>query len=230
MSLIILKSCEFVFIISDLSVLILLFLDSVHKLCCKHLSKEVIAELRRRIEADSKSARLILQSFGITGAMVQHPIENVADIFTFFPNTPVNLLKDVFEALQLYDFVELLEKPANPFAAESLRPALSFDEIRRLRNTAGRPISYHSRAAVLIFAEDTQDSFVKGIETFFKDLNLNSKLTVIQCRERTDTWVKTRRKRRYNSLRQKETLKTDMEREVHRIALMVIDEWIHREG
>ena len=164
--------------------MILLFLDSVHKLCYEDLTEDVTSELRKTIEADSDSARLILQSFGLnyTDIMVQHLIENVSDVFTFFPNTPVKLLKDVFEALQLYDLAELLEKPANLLAAGSLRAALSLDEIRKLKNTGGRPISYHSRAAILIFAADTQDSSVKGIETFFEDLNLNRKVTVIQCR------------------------------------------------
>ena len=246
----------------------LLFLDSVHKLCYKDLTEEVTSELRRRIEADSESAILILQSLGVTrDIMVQHQIDIVADVFKFFPNTPVKLLKDVFEALQLYDLVELLEKPANPFAAESLRLALSLDEIQKLRNTAGRPISYHSRAAVLIFAKDTQDSSVKEIETFFKDLNLNSRVTVIQCRARRV--IKTQERRHLllwqtnqNEIRRiKEQLKSETKHEaivalkselqskmellelapkvsegleentnVLRAALMVIDEWIQRQG
>ena len=247
--------------------MILLFLDSVHKLFYKDLTEEVTSELRRRIEADSDSAKLILQSFGVSTGIL-HPIEIVADVFTFFPNTPVKLLKDVFGALQLYDLVELLEKP-NPLAAGSLRLALSLDEIRKLRYTAGRPVSYHSRAAVLIFAEDTQDSSVKGIETFFKDLNLNSKVTVIQCED----WLRfqTTEEKSYKLLRQtnqyrisriNEQLKTETkheaikvlkselqskmeileraqkaledlkdEREIElRAALMVIDEWIQRQG
>ena len=248
--------------------MILLFLDSVHKLCYKDLSKEVTSELRRRIEADSDSARLILKSFGITrGIVVQHSLENVADVFKFFPNTPVKLLKDVFEALQLYDLVELLEKPVNPPAARSLRVALSLDEIRKLRNTAGRPISYHSRAAVLIFAEDTQGSFVKGIETFFKDLNLNSRVTVIQCRgwqgltEQERNYILLRDDTRNRITRINECLKTETKPEaiialeselqskmetlkwvqvfledlednenVLTAALVVIDEWIQRQG
>ena len=173
-------------------------------------------------------------------------------------------MKDVFEALQLYDLVELLEKPAYP--PISLRLALSLEEIRKLRNTAGRPISYHSRAAVLIFAEDTQNSSVKGIETIFRHLNLNNKVTVIQCRA---LWRTTSQERRYQLLlektraeirRLKEQLKTetkhkaiialkselqskmetlerakkaleDLEDENElKAALMVIDEWIQRQG
>ena len=264
-----LKALSSYFIISDLSILIVLFLDSVHKLCYKDLTEEVTSELRGRIKVDRDSARLILQSFGITrDIMDQHSIENVADVFKFFPYTPVKLLKDVFEALQLYDLVELLEKPANPLATGSLRLGLSLDEIRKLRNTAGRPISYHSRAAVLIFARNTQDSSVKGIETFFKDLNLNSKVTVIQYRNWSGVTAQMGNRRSLLERTQdeirwiNEQLKTETEREaiielkseleskmetleqvqeglqelneedmnVLRAALMVIKEWIQRQG
>ena len=252
--------------------MILFFLDSVHKLCYKDLTKDVTSELRRRIEGDSDSARLILESFGITSnIMAEHSLENVANVFKFFPNTPVKLLKDVFEALQLYDLVELLEKPANPLSAKSLRPALSLEDIRKLRITAGRPISYHSQAAVLFFAEDTQDSSVKEIQRFFKDLNVNSKVTVIQCRDR---WGFPTHERKYRLVTQttqmtqgeireinevlstetnheafialKSKLESKMEtleriekalkepleegKNVLRAALMVIDEWIQRQG
>ena len=249
--------------------MILFFLDSVHKLCYKDLTEDVTIELRRRIQGDSDSARLILESFGITSdIMAELSLENVFDVFKFFPNTPVKLLKDVFEALQLYDLVELLEKPANPLSAKSLRPALSLEEIRKLRNTAGRPISYHSRAAVLIFAEDTQDSSVKEIETYFKDLNLNSKVTVMQCkcwrgfprqgmRYGLLTQITRGEIREINELLSTETnheaiiaLKSKLqskmetleriqkalkdppeeEKNVLRAALMVIDEWVQRQG
>ena len=245
--------------------MILSFLDSVHKLCYKDLTEDVTSELRRRIKGDSDSARLILESFGITSdIMAEHSLENVANVFNVFPNTPVKLLKDVFEALPLYDLVELLEKPANPLSAKSLRPALSLEEIRKLRNTAGRPISYHSQAAVLIFAEDTQDSSVKEIETFFKDLNVNSKMTVIQC---SDRWGFPTHERKYILLTQMNQMTQGEIREINELlstetnheaiialksklrskmetlerienalkdpleaALMVIDEWIQRQG
>ena len=236
--------------------MILLFLDSVNQLCYKDLSRDVTSELKGRIGADSNSLRLILQSFKITTDIMQHPIEMVADVLNYFPNTPVKLLRDVFEALQLYDLVELLEKPGNPLATGSLRPALSLDEIQKLRNTAGRPISYHSRAAVLIFAKDTQDSSVKGIETFFKDLNLNSKVTVIQYRDclgitpqvtteaeirRINEQLKTETEREA-IIALKSKLQSKMEtlwewaqsarekRNAVRDAFMVIDEWIQHQG
>ena len=66
-----------------------------------------------------------------------------------FPDTPVKLLKEVFEALQLYDLIDLLEE-GKPRATRSLRPALRLQEIEKLRNPDDRPISYHSSVAVLI--------------------------------------------------------------------------------
>ena len=97
-----------------------------------------------------------------------------------FPDTPVKLLKEVFEALQLYDLIDLLEE-GKPRATRSLRPALRLQEIEKLRNPDDRPISYHSSVAVLIidFAE-TCDT--EGIEKFFKGLNTKSEVTVMRCR------------------------------------------------
>ena len=64
--------------------MILLYLDSVRKLYYKDLTEEVTSKLRGRIEVDSYSAKLILQSLGIRS------ITNVADALKFFPNTPGN--------------------------------------------------------------------------------------------------------------------------------------------
>ena len=97
-----------------------------------------------------------------------------------FPDTPVKLLKEVFEALHLYDLIDLLEE-GKPRATRSLRPALRLQEIEKLRNPGDRPISYHSSVAVLIidFAE-TCDT--EGIKKFFKGLNTKSEVTVMRCR------------------------------------------------
>ena len=236
--------------------MILHYLDSVHKLCYKDLTEEVIRELKGRIEVDSASAELIRRSLGIIRHITVPSIKNVVDVFAFSPNTPVELLKDVFEALQLYDLVDLLEEPANPPTVRPLRLALPLDEIRKLRNEAGRPISYHSRAAVLIFADDRQDSSVKEIETFFKDLNLNSKVTVIQCSRREKRWeqrfllqnsegeiswineqLKTAKEHAAITAL-KSGLQSNMElldlveedKNALRAALMVIDEWIQCQG
>ena len=101
-----------------------------------------------------------------------------------FPDTPVKLLKEVFEALQLHDLIDLLEE-GKPLATRLLRPALRLQEIEKLRNSDDRPISYHSSVAVLIidFAE-TCDT--EGIKKFFKGLNTKSEVTVMRCRNVID--------------------------------------------
>ena len=97
-----------------------------------------------------------------------------------FPDTPVKLLKEVFEALQLYDLIDLLEE-GKPRGTRSLRPALRLQEIEKLRNPDDRPISYHSSVAVLII--DFEEDFdTEGIEKFFKGLNTKSEVTVMRCR------------------------------------------------
>ena len=97
-----------------------------------------------------------------------------------FPDTPVKLLKEVFEALQLYDLIDLLEE-GKPRATRSLRPALRLQEIEKLRNPDDRPISYHSSVAVLII-DFMETCDTEGIEEFFKGLNTKSEVTVMRCR------------------------------------------------
>jgi len=69
----------------------------------KDLKEDVISELRARLAGDQVAGRHIYKSFGIKG-----PFHESINIFKLFPDTPVKLLKDVLEALQLYDLVELL--------------------------------------------------------------------------------------------------------------------------
>jgi len=130
------------------------------------------------MEADHHATRRILQSFGIP----DHFLKNFRDIFHLFSDTPVKLLRDVCEALQLYDLVDLLEKPI-PRVTKSLRPVLTLDEVRKLGTIDGCPISYRSLAAVLIFADSEDDSDVKSYETFFKSVNNKSEVTIIQTRD-----------------------------------------------
>jgi len=147
-----------------------------HTALFKDLSKEVISEMGNRINADHHTTRRILQSFEIP----DHFLRKFGDIFHLFPDTPVKLLRDVCETLQLYDLVELLEKPI-PRITKSLRPVLTLDEVRKLGKIDGRPVSHHSRAAVLIFADSEDDSNVKSCESFFKSLNNKSEVTIVQC-------------------------------------------------
>ena len=154
------------------------FSDETHTVFFRDLSADVISEVTNRIKADHRATRHILRSFGITDYY-----RGFHDIFELFPDTPVKLLRDVCEVLQLYDLVDPLEKPIQPkpHVTKSLRPVLTLDEVRKLGKTDARPISYHSCAAVLIFAESENDSNVKSYESFFKSLNNNSEVIIIQC-------------------------------------------------
>ena len=166
------------FVLNSLYVGIHLFSGDDHKLCWKDLSREVIRKLERRLENDQIAFKQICQSFGISllSLRVRTFIENLG----MFPDTPVKLLKEVFEALQLYDLIDLLEE-GKPRAIRLVRPALRLQEMEKLRNPDDRPISYHSSVAVLIIdGEETYDT--EGIEKFFKGLNTKSEVTVIRCR------------------------------------------------
>ena len=139
--------------------------------CFKHLSRGVVKQLSSRLEGDKVAMRHIYELFGISGKV------RTLDIFELFPETPVKLLKDVLEALQLYDLVDLLSE--KPQKAKSLRLALPLQEIEKLRKTAdGRPTTYHSSAAVLIIA-DKKNSSAEVIKDFFKGLNSKSDVTII---------------------------------------------------
>ena len=177
MMIIIMRATPF-FVLNSLYVGIHLFSGDDHKLCWKDLSREVIRKLERRLEKDQIAFKQICQSFGISllSLRVRTFIENLG----MFPDTPVKLLKEVFEALQLYDLIDLLEE-GKPRAIRLVRPALRLQEMEKLRNPDNRPISYHSSVAVLIIdGEETYDT--EGIEKFFKGLNTKSEVTVIRCR------------------------------------------------
>ena len=155
------------------------FSDDTQKLRFKDLRKEVTAKLARRLHGDTDATRRIRLSFGIHDfSRFARPDFN--DDLNLFNDTPVKLLKDVFEALKLYDLVDLLEQSVRSHTTMSLRQALTLDEIRKLRNTSNRPTTFHSCAAVLIFAQNKDDHGVNKVKSFFKGLNSNSDVTIIQ--------------------------------------------------
>ena len=129
---------------------------------------------------DQTAFKQVCLSFGIDRTSFFSQARTFSGILSMFPDTPVKLLKEVFEALQLYDLIDLLDEGKSR-ATRSLRPALRLQEIEKLRNPDDRPISYHSSVAVLIidFAE-TCDT--EGIKKFFKALNTKSEVTVMRCR------------------------------------------------
>ena len=84
----------------------------------------------------------------------------------------------IFEALQLYDLLELLEIEAmKPHG--SLRLAYTLDEIKKLNGVADRPTTYHSCRAVLIIVDGENVFNASAIKTFFTDLDNKSDVTEI---------------------------------------------------
>ena len=194
-----------------------------HKLCLRDLSEEVFRKLERRLENDQTAVKQICQSFGNDRSLIFNWASTFSRILSMFSDTPVKLLKEVFEALQLYDLIDLLEE-GKPQATRSLRPALCLQEIEKLRNPDDRPISYHSSVAVLIinFAE-TCDT--EGIEKFFKGLNTKSEVTVMRCRNVIEA-VET-------SIWPKRNLEENIKREMNKLSPTsseVIQSWISNQG
>ena len=172
---------------------------------------------------DQTAFKQICQSFGIYRTSFFSRARTFSGILSMFPDTPVKLLKEVFEALQLYDLIDLLEE-GKPRATRSLRPALRLQEIEKLRNPDDRPISYHSSVAVLIidFAE-TCDT--EGIKKFFKALNTKSEVTVMRCRNVIEA-VR-------SFPRSLEKIEEKIEREMNKLSPSsseVIQSWISNQG
>ena len=92
----------------------------------------------------------------------------------------MTMLKDVFEALQLYDLLELLEIKSAIKPHSSLQLANTLDEIKKLNGVADLPTTYHSCGAVLIITDNEFDvSSASAIKTFFTDLDNKSDVTEI---------------------------------------------------
>ena len=144
------------------------------------MDTRVLSEIQDRLERDYDALKLVLQSFGISKKPLR--LRNFSSIFQLFPDTPVTMLKDVFEALQLYDLLELLEiKSIKPHS--SLQLAYTLDEIKKLNGVADLPTTYHSCGAVLIITDDETVSSASEIKTFFTDLENNSDVTEILTQE-----------------------------------------------
>ena len=136
----------------------------------------MISKIQERLERHRDAFKRVLESFGITKKTSR--LRNFSSIFQLFPDTPVTMLKDVFEALQLYDLLELLEiKSTKPH--RSLQLAYTLDEIKKLNGVGDLPTTYHSCGAVLIIADDENVSSASAIKTLFTDLDNKSDVTEI---------------------------------------------------
>ncbi|KAL9959133.1 hypothetical protein ACROYT_G036221 [Oculina patagonica] len=228
--------------------------DDLYALRLKDLSIEVIRELSIRLMVDNVAIKHLYQSFGI-GIKQKFGGLTLVNLVKYFPDTPVKLMKEVFEALQLYDLVDLLEKPRKSHPARSLRAALPLHEIEKLRRTAERPTTYHSNAAVLIIDARVGSRGTKGIDSFFKDLNSKSEVTTIQCRklgellnlqkeikviDRQRRLVDDKKKFGRETRSETQTLQGEIQKiepevckeidEAKLAASSVIDSWIHNQG
>ena len=137
-------------------------------------------ELNRRLQADWTSMEKFNQFFGLMGHQYRPSEIELTDVKELFPDTTVNMLKDCFEALQLYDLAEIMEK----VRPRSLRPALSSEQIEKLRRVDDRPTKYHSDMAVLLVNHSHKGDIVgrenaEKLETFFKDLNSRNEVAII---------------------------------------------------
>ena len=126
-----------------------------------------------RLKRDPAAFKRVIQS------LQPSRLSSFSTIVRLFPDTPVTMLKDVFEALQLYDLLELLEIKSAIKPHSSLQLANTLDEIKKLNGVADLPTTYHSCGAVLIITDDENVSGSSAIKTFFTDLDNKSDVTEI---------------------------------------------------
>ena len=138
-------------------------------------------ELTFRLNRNKDIKNQFYRSFGLHPDL---PYDEPTNIRNIFPDTPVKMLKEVFEALQLFDFAELLEKATKP---RTLRPALPLKEIEKLSNVSNRPTKVYSKAEVLIIelcegpqtAADNDRNDAERVGSFFKALNSMNEITTL---------------------------------------------------
>ena len=130
----------------------------------------------RKLSADRVGLDRVFRFFGLKVDF--RPFRHVScmrQIAHSFPNTPVDLMRQCFEALQMYDLVDLLEKAVK---TSSLRPVLSSGEVETLR-TGDLPTKSHNNVVVLVVNDSADKDLNQKIEGFFKELNSQNDVTVI---------------------------------------------------
>ena len=101
-------------------------LESSYKPYLKDIPTRLTTELMCRLENDPLAKKWFYESFGLPVTYtISDVLENISE---FFPDTPIKLLKDVFQALELHDLVEILERALKP---RTLRPTLPLKEIKK---------------------------------------------------------------------------------------------------
>ena len=147
----------------------------------KDLSKEFTEELTSKLNRNRDVQNRFYRSFGLDPDLLHDELDR-RNIGKIFPDTPVKLLKEVFEALKLYDFAEFLEKATKP---RTLRPALPLKEIEKLSSVSNRPTKVYSKAKVLIVevceaCETSADNDVETVGSFFKAQNSRNEVTTLK--------------------------------------------------
>ena len=133
--------------------------------------------LDRRLSHDTDGKKMILRFFNLK---LNFPVTNYVDVSVMnclargFPNTPVDLIRQCFEALQMHDLVDFLEKAVKPI---SLPLILSAGEVETLR-TGNLPTKSHNNVAVLVVNFSADKDLNQKIERFFKDLNSQNNVTI----------------------------------------------------
>ena len=130
----------------------------------------------QKLSADKVALDRVFRFFGLkVDFRPSRHVSCMRQIAHSFPNTPVDLMRQCFEALQMYDLVDLLEKAVK---TSSLRPVLSSGEVETLR-TGNLPTKSHNNVVVLVVNESADKDLNQKIEGFFKELNSQNDVTVI---------------------------------------------------
>ena len=142
---------------------------------------ELTEELTSKLNRNKDVLNRFYRSFGLDPDLLHDELDR-RNIGKIFPDTPVKLLKEVFEALKLYDFAEFLEKATKP---RTLRPALPLKEIEKLSSVGNRPTKVYSKAKVLIVdvceaCESSTDNDVETAGSFFKAQNSRNEVTTLK--------------------------------------------------
>ena len=137
-------------------------------------------ECTSRLQNDRAAQERFYRSFGLHPGKLR--IRGLSDIKELFPDTPVKMLKDVCEALQLFDLVELLDKETKP---KTLRPALPLREIEKLPSANNRPTKIYTKAEVLIIrcsGKEGEDYGSEKFGHFFELLNTKNQVTELTAK------------------------------------------------
>ena len=133
--------------------------------------------MARRLQNDLTALHQFCRAFGLDPEKLNP--KRLQRISELFPDTPIKLLRDVFEELQLHDLVEFLEK----VKPRTLRPSVPLKEMTKFLHASERSTKFYSKAEVLIIAytdkTDSVDTCFENIGSFFEGLHSKSQITEV---------------------------------------------------